>query len=429
MKTSVLYSLSCLRNFFTSSSVMADSDDLEAILTHWLQTPEIRPPLMPKDAYTWLCGLLEALQNVNAESWGRYATQLDLPLHIPDVPYPPPSQPDFTFIDLFAGIGGFRIAMQEANGKCLFTCEWDKFAKQTYAANFGEVPYGDIHKFTAPSVSDDELNRLIPGHDVLCAGFPCQPFSLAGVSKNQSLGRKHGFEHATQGTLFFDIARILKVKRPPAFFLENVKNLMGHNHGQTFKIIKRTLENELGYVINWAVVDGRHWCPQHRERVFIVGYNPNTLPVSKSDIRIPTQPSSSNNKKTLAEVIEREVDSSCTLGPGTWQTLVRHKKHHQSKGQGFGYGIHTAPFADDEVTRTISARYHKDGAEILIDQPSGRPRRLTVREAMQLQGYDPDSFVFPVSNTQAYRQIGNSVVVPAICDTAAEIARMLRKLK
>ena len=179
-------------------------------------------------------------------------------------------------------------------------------------------------------------------------------------------------------------------------------------------------------MINWSVVDGRHWCPQHRERVFIVGYDPNALPVSKSDIKIPTQSTSSNNKKTLAEVIEREVDSSYTLGPGTWRTLVRHKKYHESKGQGFGYGIHRAPFAEGEVTRTISARYHKDGAEILIEQPGDRPRKLTVREAMQLQGYDPDRFVFPVSNTQAYRQIGNSVVVPAICECAQEIACILR---
>ena len=237
MKVPLLNSLSCLRDFFTASSLMAESDDLEAILSHWQQTPEVRPPLMPKQTHTWLCSVLDALCHVSAEDEGSYATQLDLPLQIPDMPYPPPSQPDFTFIDLFAGIGGFRIAMQEANGKCVFSCEWDKYAQKTYAANFGEVPYGDIHKFTDPSVSDEALGKLIPNHDVLCAGFPCQPFSLAGVSKNQSLGRKHGFEHATQGTLFFDIARILKVKRPPAFFLENVKNLLGHNHGQTFSMI------------------------------------------------------------------------------------------------------------------------------------------------------------------------------------------------
>ena len=335
-----------------------------------------------------------------------------------EIPYPPPKEYDFTFIDLFAGIGGFRLAFQKAGGRSVFSSEWDVAAQKTYEANYGETPVGDIR-----AVDKD----AIPPHDVLCAGFPCQPFSLAGVSKKNSLGRATGFDDQTQGTLFFEIKEILAKKRPAAFMLENVKNLFRHDQGRTFEIIRHTLEDQLGYIVNWRIVDGSKWVPQHRERLFIVGYNPDLIDIRKEEIFIPLEPHPEEHhvRKQLKDIILPHVDGY-TLGPGTWDTLERHKAHHESEGNGFGYGLHRVPIKDDEITRTISARYHKDGAEILIEQPGNRPRRLTVEEAMQLQGYDPTRFLFPVSKTQAYKQIGNSVVWPAIHSCALEIAKVLR---
>lgn len=331
------------------------------------------------------------------------------------IPYAPPKQWNFTFIDLFAGIGGFRIAFQRAGGKCVFSSEWDKYAQQTYLRNYGEMPFGDIRSIPKSS---------IPDHDVLCAGFPCQPFSLAGVSKKNSLGRKHGFEDETQGTLFFEIKEILRLKRPKAFMLENVKNLLSHDKGRTFEVIRRSLQDELGYVISWKIVDGAAWVPQHRERMYLIGFDPKQINTEKYPIDIPTKPGKDYSYPTLPGIIMKNLPGY-TLGEGTWATLERHKAHHEKAGNGFGYGLHTWPLRDDEVTRTISARYHKDGAEILIEQPGDRPRRLSVSEAMQLQGYDPSVFIFPVSSTQAYHQIGNSVVVPAIEASARFIASVL----
>ncbi len=241
------------------------------------------------------------------------------------------------------------------------------------------------------------------------------------------MGRATGFEDQTQGTLFFEIKEILARKRPAAFMLENVKNLFRHDQGRTFEIIRHTLEDVLGYVVNWRIVDGCKWVPQHRERLFIVGYNPDLIDIRKEDVFIPVEPLIKEHYKAkqLKDIILPHVDGY-TLGPGTWDTLERHKAHHEAEGNGFGYGLHRVPIKEHEITRTISARYHKDGAEILIEQPGNRPRRLTVEEAMQLQGYDPEHFLFPVSKTQAYKQIGNSVVWPAIHSCALEIARVLR---
>ena len=335
-----------------------------------------------------------------------------------EIPYPSPEKYDFTFIDLFAGIGGFRLAFQKAGGRSVFSSEWDIPAQKTYEANYGEVPVGDIR-----AVDKD----AIPAHDVLCAGFPCQPFSLAGVSKKNSMGRATGFDDQTQGTLFFEIKEILAKKRPAAFMLENVKNLFRHDQGRTFEIIRHTLEDQLGYIVNWKIVDGSKWVPQHRERLFIVGYNPDVIDIKKDEIFIPSAPLEEENfvPKQLRDVILPHVEGY-TLGQGTWDTLERHKAHHAAEGNGFGYGLHKMPIQENEVTRTISARYHKDGAEILIEQTGQRPRRLTVEEAMQLQGYDPAKFRFPVSKTQAYKQIGNSVVWPAIHSCAREIAKVLK---
>jgi len=386
--------------------------DDHAKVTHYLQTP--KP--------------FHYLKSEVAEYFATHTDDIDfsglLPLKL-DVPYPPPETPKFTFIDLFAGIGGFRIAFQNVGGKCVFSSEINTYAKMTYERNFGEVPFGDICQFTEPQISDKQLDSMIPDHDVLAAGFPCQPFSLAGVSKKNSLGRKHGFADPTQGTLFFDIKRILSVKRPKAFFLENVKNLIHHDGGKTFEVIRKTLEDELGYIFSQKIVDASKWVPQHRERIFIVGFNPNKVNISKEDILIPMQPQKPYRYPSLNSIINSHVDPKYTLGIGTWDTLERHKRHHATAGNGFGYGLHTLPISKKEVTRTISARYHKDGAEILIEQKGRRPRRLTVQEAMQLQGLDPKRYVFPVSDSQAYKQIGNSVAVPAIQATAELLVNLM----
>ena len=394
---------------------LVDEPDAGAIITHFLRSPSECPPTLSHSQFSKLKKI--ANQEI-ATILGRFCddgAQLLNEIIVGDVPFPSPSNPKFRFIDLFAGIGGFRIAFQNAGGECVFTSEWDRFAKKTYERNFGDIPFGDITKI-------GECD--IPDHEVLCAGFPCQPFSLAGVSKKNSLGRKHGFEDETQGTLFFDVKRIIAEKRPKAFMLENVKNLLSHDKGQTFEVIRKSLEDDLGYIVKWKVVNGGNWVPQRRERIFIVGFDPDQIIVDRDDIKIPERPSSDYLFPELNSIIEKEVEGH-TLGPGTWDTLERHKANHEKKGNGFGYGLHLMPIQEGAYTRTISARYHKDGAEVLIEQPGERPRRLTVKEAMSLQGYDPNKFVFPVSNTQAYRQIGNSVVVPAISACALEIAQKL----
>jgi len=391
------------------------AEEDRAIATHFIDCPDVKPALATQELYEELCEVVKIIPRSNLVVKDTDESQFILPLENRDVPFPAPQKPKFTFIDLFAGIGGFRVAMQNVGGKCVFTSEWDKFAKQTYERNYGETPYGDITKIP---------EQEIPDHDVLCAGFPCQPFSLAGVSKKNSMGRKHGFEDETQGTLFFDVKRIIAEKRPKAFMLENVKNLISHDKGRTFEIIKKSLSEDLGYVVNWKIVNGARWVPQNRQRLFIVGYDPDQITIDSDDIVIPEVPSKTYCYPGLSSIIKRDV-ANHTLGPGTWDTLVRHKANHAKKGNGFGYGLHEWPIGNDEITRTISARYHKDGAEVLIEQKGTRPRRLTVSEAMQLQGYDPRKFVFPVSNTQAYKQIGNSVVVPAVQACAEEISRIV----
>lgn len=409
--------------FLLENDCVIDSAEIQAVATHFLQNIETTPPLLStvtrkkllKSLFPAVRSKKRIIKDAFAENAEPY--QLQFKLDFSDIPYPPLEKPDFTFIDLFAGIGGFRIAFQAAGGKCVFTSEWDKFAKQTYEANFGEVPYGDIRKID---------KATIPDHDVLCAGFPCQPFSLAGVSKKNSMGRKHGFEDETQGTLFFEIKEILRVKRPKAFFLENVKNLLSHDKGITFDVIRHALVDQLGYNVQWKVVDGSKWVPQHRERIFIIGFDPRQITVPPEEFFIPEKPEKGYVYPELARIIEKKV-TGCTLGPGTWSTLERHKAHHAEQGNGFGYGLHKMPIKEGAVTRTISARYHKDGAEVLIEQKGDRPRRLTVKEAMQLQGYDPERFKFTVSNTQIYKQIGNSVVVPAIQASAFFVANILRK--
>jgi len=271
------------------------------------------------------------------------------------------------------------------------------------------MPRGDITKIK----SED-----IPDFDILLAGFPCQPFSIAGVSKNLSLGRKHGFDHAKQGNLFFDIARILKDKRPSAFMLENVKNLISHDKGNTFKVITGIL-NELNYKIFYKVIDGKNVVPQHRERIYIIGFDATKLPENFTF----NFPEISDHKPKLKDILEKKVDNKYTLSDKLWLYLQNYAKKHKEKGNGFGYGI-----ADiDGVTRTLSARYYKDGSEILIHQKDKNPRRLTPRECARLMGF-PDSYIIPVSDTQAYKQFGNSIVVPVVELIAKQIVRVLDEI-
>ncbi|WP_086635569.1 DNA (cytosine-5-)-methyltransferase [Acetobacter sp. DsW_059] len=328
----------------------------------------------------------------------------------------------FTFIDLFAGIGGLRRGFDAIGGKCVFTSEWNKFARQTYQANYPEAGqiYGDI---TQIDTAD------IPAHDVLVAGFPCQPFSIAGVSKKNSLGRSHGFACDAQGTLFFDVARIIRDKRPAAFLLENVKNLESHDRGNTFAVIMKTLREELGYHVSYRVIDAKHFLPQHRERIAIVGFR-EEVPFSWDSLKLPEKGSvrlqsilhdeSGREKAELPYTsgANAKVDKKYILTDRLWLYLQNYAAKHKAAGNGFGFGL----VGPDDTARTLSARYYKDGSEILIKRGPGKnPRRLTPRECARLMGY-PDTFNIPVSDTQAYRQFGNSVAVPVF----SAIARIMQ---
>lgn len=328
--------------------------------------------------------------------------------------------PTFTFIDLFAGIGGMRKGFESIGGKCVFTSEWNKYSQQTYLANFScDHPIaGDITKVV-------DLDREIPKHNVLLAGFPCQPFSIAGVSKKNSLGRAHGFEDKTQGTLFYDVARIIAHHQPEAFLLENVKNLASHDKGRTLEVIMETLEGELGYTVQKKIIDAQGFVPQHRERIFIVGFRkdcgfsfgnmviPDRELGPRLDSILHTEDGSESTEAPYTEGNLAKISDRYTLTPRLWEYLKEYAKKHKLKGNGFGYGL----FGPDGVARTLSARYHKDGSEILIRRGKGRPRRLTPRECSRLMGFDrvdQKPFIIPVSDTQAYRQFGNAVVVPVI---------------
>ena len=336
---------------------------------------------------------------------------------------------DFTFIDLFAGIGGIRKGFEQAGGKCVFTSEWDEFAQKTYSNNYpSKCPInGDITKVNAED---------IPDHDVLLAGFPCQPFSIAGVSKKKSLGRPTGFEDKTQGTLFFDVARIIEKKKPKVFVLENVKNLKSHDKGNTFKVIWETLTQDLKYTCSYRIIDGQSWVPQHRERIVIVGFR-NKVDFSLEDMELPpkgevklasilhktdgTEPRLPQDGDKYFDFENNKVLDKYTLTDNLWAYLQAYAQKHRSMGNGFGYGL----VNEKDIARTLSARYYKDGSEILISQGEGKnPRRLTPRECARLMGY-PDDYVIPVSDTRAYKQFGNSVVVPLFHAVAEFIKPLL----
>lgn len=339
---------------------------------------------------------------------------------------------DFTFIDLFAGIGGIRLGFESQGGRCVFTSEWDQYSQKTYKINFPNDEHGISGDITQVDAAE------IPDHDVLLAGFPCQPFSIAGVSKKNALGRPHGFECTTQGTLFFDVARIIAEKKPKAFLLENVKNLVSHDGGNTFAVILHTLEKELGYHIHYKVVDGQRFVPQHRERILIVGFREKTgfnwdsAKLPEIDNKSPKlnsilHPENGKEKDTdTGRFIDKngKVQAKYVLTKRLWEYLQAYAAKHKAKGNGFGFGL----VGPENIARTLSARYYKDGSEILIKRGKGIPRRLTPRECARLMGY-PDNFKIIVSDTRAYKQFGNSVVVPLVRHVASHMKPLIMELK
>lgn len=377
------------------------SDNRLALITHYLHNKALAKDISQERAIQYLKEYIEFLYPGEEieENIFHKPLQAGLFEDFFHIPFPDPVNHRFTFIDLFAGMGGFRLAMQKQGGKCVFSSEWNSFAQKTYMANFGEMPFGDITK--------EETKQHIPENfDILCAGFPCQPFSIAGISKKKSLGRETGFEDETQGTLFFDVADILRRHRPKAFYLENVKNLLSHDKGHTFEVIRSTLE-KLDYSIHYRVMDGKAFVPQHRERIMIVGFDRRRYHglenFSFPDLGEPVQ--------KIKDILENCPDPKYTLTDKLWNYLQSYAKKHKAKGNGFGFGLTDV----NGVSRTLSARYYKDGSEILI--PQGKemnPRRLTPRECARLMGYPDEYIINRVSDVQAYRQCGNSVVVPLI---------------
>jgi DNA (cytosine-5)-methyltransferase 1 len=371
---------------------------------------------------------LAEILEVNESTFRRWEVRENIPAYrvdairqriLPLITAPANDNSSFTFIDLFAGIGGIRLGFERHGGCCIFTSEWNAFAQKTYLTNF---PHQSGHELVGDITEVDAAD--IPDHDLLLAGFPCQPFSIAGVSKKNALGRPHGFECTTQGTLFYDVARIIAEKKPKAFLLENVKNLLSHDKGKTFSTILKVLREELGYDVHYKLIDGQHFVPQHRERILIAGFR-EQCGFTWDDLRLkgqgpklssilhpqdgsqPAEPPWTSGDKAI-------IDKKYTLTPKLWAYLQAYAEKHRAAGNGFGFGL----VDGDSVTRTLSARYYKDGSEVLVSQGKRKPpRRLTPRECARLMGF-PDTFRIPVSDTQAYKQFGNSVVVPVITEVA-----------
>jgi DNA (cytosine-5)-methyltransferase 1 len=367
----------------------------QAYLTHYLQNSKNGvASIYKKEALEFIASRIE--NSVETE-W--------------NVPFPPPKEPSFKFIDLFAGIGGFRLALQNQGGKCVFSSEIDNAAKKTYESNFGEYPFGDIRDFTDPQISDSTLKNLIPDHDVLTGGFPCQPFSLAGVSARNSLEQKHGFLDENQGNLFFDIARIVALKKPKIVFLENVKNFKNHNNGNTYLTVKKTME-DLDYHFYSEIINAETVVPQKRQRFYMVCFREKPKHFEFPNLK--------GEPKRLKSILEKNVSSQFTISDKLWKGHINRTKRNLERGAGFKANI--ANF--EEPANTLVARYGKDGKECLIPQEGSNPRKLTPRECARLQGF-PESYILPVSNTPAYRQFGNSVAVPVIEEIAKNFVKIL----
>lgn len=379
-------------------------EELPAIVSHWLQSPKDAPIFLDATCRDKWLHLLRNWCLLNA---GNPAASLPnsarhpRPVHIDfaELAFPPVEKPKFTFIDLFAGIGGFRIALQNLGGKCVFSSEWDQSAKETYFDNYGEVPFGDITRLS-------RLKLMPRGFDVLAGGFPCQPFSRAGVSARESLGQKHGFQCETQGQLFFDILNLADTHRPRMLILENVGNLLRHDGGHTFAVIRERIEKSLGYSFDFGVYNTNTLVPQNRVRCIIVAFR-------DGKPRGWEMPKLTGEPLPLKSILENvPVDSPYTLTDRMWQGHIRRSDRNVARGTGF-----TAYVKDlDKPSTTLVARYYKDGKECLIPQPRhprGLPRMLTERECARLQGF-PEGFQPHRSKINAYRQFGNAVPVPLV---------------
>lgn len=382
----------------SESIKIIESNEIEAVVSHWLHNQVQESPFVTTQIHKSFCSAISEELLVNTVQEPSDQLRLDL---IFDVPFPPPTKSTFKFIDLFAGIGGFRIAMQSVGGKCVFSSEWDEKAKETYEANFGEVPFGDIKAIHETDV---------PDHDVLCAGFPCQPFSAAGVSARNSLNTLHGFNDEIQGTLFFDIARIVDEKKPKVVFLENVKNIVRHDKGRTFELIKKTFD-ELGYKFHYGLINSSSLVPQRRVRCYMVAVKEN------KDFSFPKFEGKDIPLKTI---LDQNVDDDFTISDKLWEGHKRRTKRNLARGVGFT--AHTADL--ESPSNTIVARYGKDGKECLIPQENNNPRMLTPRECARLQGF-PKEFLIPVAKTNAYKQFGNSVAVPVVKKISESIYNQL----
>lgn len=309
--------------------------------------------------------------------------------------------PKFKFIDLFAGIGGFHIALERLGGSCEFASEIDDRARAVYYDNFGLMPNGDIRDITGPDKNDAMIDWMIPNHNILAGGFPCQPFSLAGVSSRNSLGQEHGLLDKTKGTLFFDICRIAKIKQPDVLFLENVKNLKSHDKGRTFEVIKSTIENELGYKFYSKILSSESLTAQRRRRLFIVAFRDHARNFTFPKLDGPPLP--------LESILQKDVDDSYTISDRAWAGHKRRNARNKEKGNGF-----SAVEADlTKPSNTLVARYYKDGKECLIPQKGKNPRMLTPRECARLQGF-PEDYILHKSKSSAYKQFGNAVTVPVV---------------
>lgn len=379
-------------------------DEIPAIVSHWMMNRSGNHPYLDNARRKLLDAKLEeiSLQYFGDVSTGN-ETGMDFDNIVQrDVPFCLSAPPLFTFIDLFAGIGGFRMSLQNENGLCVFSSEWDKSAKSTYFNNFGEIPYGDIRQFTGDRFSDEHIEKQIPDHDILAAGFPCQPFSRAGVSARNALGQPHGFACSVQGSLFFDLVRIAKVKKPKVLFLENVRNLVGHDKGRTFKLIKEVITEELGYSFNSDLIDSSPVVPQRRKRCYMV-----CIKDSTEDFQFPAIQGSPLPLRSALDPLP--PDNKYTISDRLWEGHQKRSERNVERGTGFTAGI-----ADlNKPSNTIVARYGKDGKECLIPQEGRNPRMLTPRECARLQGF-PEEFVIPDAKTTAYRQFGNSVALPVV---------------
>lgn len=385
-----------------------NGSDTKAVIHQWLNAIAFDQPLCFEDNIINSEYLKSTLQK-----HGLYSNNYQLKTELESLKiFPPQANPNFNFIDLFAGIGGFRLGLQKNGGVSVFSSEWDKGAQKTYYKNYGELPFGDITAFTSEEISNEKLNCMVPDHDVLAAGFPCQPFSHAGVSARISVGQEHGFKCKTQGTLFFDVMRIAEVKKPKVLFLENVRNIERHDNGYTFKVIKESIE-ELGYDFKYSIINSSTVVPQRRIRCYMVCF--------RKDLNVNFEfPKFEGDPIPLRSILEDEVGEVFTISDRLWDGHINRTKRNVERGTGF-----TAYTADlDKPSNTIVARYGKDGKECLIPQDGKNPRLLTPRECARLQGF-PESFVIPEARTPAYKQFGNSVAVPVIDRIAREIIKEL----